>query len=63
MKRPKTANADIRAAAKKANVYLYEIAKHCGYSECHFCRLLREELDPEQKQCIYDIIRDITSSR
>lgn len=63
MKRLQTANVDIRTAAKGSNVFLYEIAKRLGYSECHFLRLMRDELDPERKRRVFEIIREIASSR
>lgn len=37
-------NAEIRAAAKSAGVFLYEIAEQLGVSEPTFNRYLRKEL-------------------
>lgn len=42
-------NSDIREAARKNGVYLYEIADTLGVSEPTFNRWLRKEL-PEQKK-------------
>ena len=42
-------NTEIRAAAKSAGVFLYEIAEKIGVSEPTFIRWLRKELDEPTK--------------
>lgn len=49
-------NADIREAAKKHGVYLWEIAEGLGISDFSFSRRLRHELTPDQKADILEII-------
>ncbi len=43
-------NTEIRAAAKSAGVFLYEIAEKLGVSEPMFNRMLRKELDEPTKR-------------
>ena len=43
-------NAEIRAAAKSAGVFLYEIAEKLDVSEPTFIRWLRKELDEPTKR-------------
>ena len=50
------ANVDIREAAKKASVYLWEVAAEYGMNDGNFSRKLRKELPQEEKQRILDII-------
>lgn len=54
MKRP---NEDIREAARKANVYLWQIAKGLGIADTTLSRWLREELPAEIKEKIYTNIK------
>lgn len=42
-------NAEIRAAAKSAGVFLYEIAEKIGVSEPTFIRWLRKDLADDLK--------------
>lgn len=42
-------NTEIRAAAKSAGVFLYEIAEKLGVSEPTFNRYLRKELSDDMK--------------
>lgn len=53
------ANKDIRVAAKKAGVYLYNIADRLGVSENTLTRLLRRELNAEKKTEILRLIAEI----
>lgn len=57
------ANADIREAAKKAGVYLYNIADRLGVCENTLTIRLRRELSKDKKRQIFDIIREIASER
>lgn len=57
------ANADIREAAKKAGVYLYNIADRLGVCENTLTIRLRRELPEDKKRQILDIITEIASER
>ena len=46
------ANMDIRDAAKRAGVFLWEIAGEIGINDGNFSRRLRKELPPEEKEKI-----------
>lgn len=52
-------NTDIRAAAKKAGVFLYEIAEKLDVSEPTFIRWLRKELDEPTKRKALTAIEEI----
>lgn len=53
------ANTEIRVAAKKTGVYLYNIADRLGVSENTLTRLLRRELNAEKKTEILRLIAEI----
>lgn len=53
-------NMDIRDAAKKAGVYLWQIAEIYGLSDVNFSKLLRKELPQKKKDKILEIIKKIT---
>lgn len=53
-------NADIRAAAKQAGVFLYAIANKLGVSEPTMTRLLRRELSDDKKRQIKRIIAELS---
>lgn len=56
-------NVAIRAAAKAANVYLWQIADEIGITDNEFSRRLRHEF-PEQEQArIIRIIEEISSKQ
>ncbi len=57
------ANADIRAAAQKSGVYLWELADRYGKSDTAFTRLLRKELDGETKTRLMAIIMEIAAEK
>ena len=42
-------NADLRQAAKNAGVYFWQIAELWGVSESYMTRLMRRELNPEER--------------
>lgn len=50
------ANVGIREAAKKAGVYLWQVAEAYGMNDGNFSRKLRKELPPEEKQRILNAI-------
>ena len=54
-------NMDIRQAAKKAGVRLYEIAAECGVNDGNFSRRLRRELPDAEKQKIFEIINRLAA--
>ena len=49
-------NVDIREAAKKAGVYLWQVADAYGVNDGNFSRKLRKELPQEEKDKILQII-------
>lgn len=52
-------NHDIKEAAKRAGIKLWQIADKLGINDGNFSRKLRKELAPEEKQKIFDIIADL----
>lgn len=57
------ANADIREAAKKAGVYLYNIADRLGVCENTLTIRLRRELSEDNKRQILDIISELAAEQ
>ena len=53
------ANQDIRDAAKKANIKLWQIADKLGIYDGNFSRKLRHELTNEEKNRILTIIHEL----
>lgn len=51
-----SANMEIRNAAKKAGIRLWEVAAACGVNDGNFSRKLRQELPQEEKEKILAII-------
>lgn len=58
-----TANAEIRRAAKRAGVCLWQIAERLGINDGNFSRKLRRELPPEERERIMSIIKDLAAER
>lgn len=56
-------NHDIKEAAKKAGIKLWQIADKLGINDSNFSRKLRKELNPEEKQKIFDIIADLENEQ
>lgn len=52
-------NAAIRAAAKTAGVYLWQIADEIGITDNEFSRRLRHELPEQEQERIFRIIKEI----
>lgn len=50
------ANEDIRAAAKAARVYLWQIANEMGVADHTLSRMMRKELSKEKKDEAFSII-------
>lgn len=53
------ANVEIREAANKAGVFLWQIAERLGITDSNFSRKLRREFAPEEREKILDIINDL----
>ena len=56
-------NQDIKEAAKKAKIKLWQIADKLGINDGNFSRKLRKELSQEEKQKIFDIIADLENEQ
>ncbi len=56
-------NADVRAAAKEAGVFLYQIAAFFGISEPTMTRRMRFELPEQEKQRILKAISEIAAAK
>lgn len=52
-------NQDIRRAAAGAGVKLWQVAEALGIADTTFCRRLRHELPPEEKERIFSAIRSL----
>lgn len=52
-------NQDIRNAAKKADIKLWQIAEKLGIWDATFSRKLRKELPQEEKEKIIGIIAEL----
>lgn len=52
-------NQDIRQAAKKAGLKLWQIADRLNLNDGNFSRKLRKELPTDQKQTIFVIINEL----
>ncbi len=57
------ANMDIRDAAKKAGVCLWEVAAGFGINDGNFSRKLRKELLPQERDRIMAIINDLAQKK
>ena len=57
------ANTEIRKAAKKANISLWEIALELGISEATMTRKMRCELSEEYKKKVLTIIDKLQAER
>ena len=53
-------NQDIRRAAAKANVKLWQVADALGKTDSYFSRMLRKELPAQKKSEIFSIIRELS---
>lgn len=52
-------NTEIRAAAKRAGVFLYEIAEKLDVSEPTFIRYMRKELSDAMRAKVFAAIEEI----
>lgn len=53
-------NQDIRRAAAGAGVKLWQIADALGIADCGLSRKLRKELPREEKERIFEIIKNLS---
>ena len=58
-----SANMEIRNAAKKAGIRLWEVAAACGVNDGNFSRKLRQELPQEEKEKILAIIARLAQEK
>ena len=56
-------NREIREAAKRAGVHLWQVAEECGMNDGNFSRKLRKELPQEEKQNILEIINRLSKEK
>lgn len=56
-------NKQIREEAKKAGVYLWQIAKYLGVSEATLTRWMRDELPEDTKAKCMDAIRNLNGGK
>ena len=56
-------NKEIREAAKRAGVHLWQVADACGVNDGNFSRKLRQELPQEEKEKILEIIDRLTRKK
>ncbi len=56
-------NSDVRTAAKDAGVFLYQVAAAMGISEPTMTRKLRFELSEQEKQPIFEAIKNIKKNQ
>ena len=57
------ANAEIRKAAKRAGVCLWQIAERVGVNDGNFSRKLRRELPAQERDKILEIINELAVER
>lgn len=55
-------NMAIREAARKAGVFLWQVAAACGMNDGNFSRKLRKELSPQERDRILGIISDLSAA-
>ena len=56
-------NVKIREAAKRAGVYLWEIAERYGCNDGNFSRKLRRELPEDEQRRILVIISELAAEK
>lgn len=56
-------NGDIREAAKKSGVHLWQVADVYGINDGNFSRKLRKELPEEEKNKIMEIIAKLAQEK
>ena len=58
-----SANMEIRTAAKRAGVRLWQVAERVGVNDGNFSRKLRRELPPDEQEKILTIINELAAER
>jgi len=58
-----SANMEIRTAAKRAGVRLWQVAERVGVNDGNFSRKLRRELPPDEREKILTIINELAAER
>ena len=58
-----TANKDIRDAAKRAGICLWQVAEKIGVNDGNFSRKLRKELPQQEKEHILRIIDTLAKEK
>ena len=56
-------NKEIREAAKRAGVYLWEVAERWGCNDGNFSRKLRRELPEDEQEKIIAIIEEVARGK
>lgn len=56
-------NKDIREAAKRAGVCLWEVAERLGINDGNFSRKLRKELSSQEREKIMEIINELAKEK
>ena len=56
-------NKEIREAAKRAGIRLWQVSEACGVNDGNFSRKLRKELPQEEKQMILEIIDRLSKEK
>lgn len=58
-----TTNIEIKTSAKKAGVFLYEVAEKMGMNDSAFSRKLRKELTIDEKGKVMRAIHDLAEQK
>lgn len=58
-----TANIEIREAAKRNGVFLWQVAEHIGVNDGNLSRKLRHELPADEKEQVLNIIHQIAAEK
>ncbi len=54
------ANRDVKLAAAGAGVRMWQIADELGILDCNLSRKLRHELEPQEKEQMFEIIKRLS---
>lgn len=57
------ANEALKRHARAEKVFLWEVAEQFGISESTFCKRLRRELPPEERDLVMKKIREIAETK
>lgn len=56
-------NEDVRIAARRKGVYLWQVAERYQLSDANFSRLLRKKLTQDKRDYIMQIIEELAGQR